>query len=46
MAVFGDGTSAVLPLEAGAAAPIPTMGQWGLILLVLALVVVGIRRLV
>jgi len=46
IAVFGDGTSAVLPLEAGGAAPIPTLGQWGLILLVLGLAIVGIRRLV
>ena len=46
IAVFGDGTSAALPLEAGGAAPIPTLGQWGLILLVLGLAVVGIRRLV
>jgi hypothetical protein len=46
IAVFGDGTSAALPLEAGAAAPIPTLGQWGLIVLVLGLAIVGIRRLV
>lgn len=45
IAVFGDGTFAPLPLEANNAAPIPTLGQWGLILMMLALAVVGYRRL-
>jgi hypothetical protein len=46
IAAFGDGTFAALPLEAPDAMPIPTLGQWGLILMVLGLAVVGIRRLV